>query len=90
MVIREDLKRAVCIYLATVEMSEEWKKLADKAGIPVSKFVVEHVENSLRQEDTTEYPSRTELIKQLREKTEDVDALQKEAAAKPSDRPAGR
>ena len=57
MVVREDLKkRAVYLYLPTVEMADEWKELADKAG----------------------YPSRTKLIKQLREKTEEAEDLQKE------------
>ena len=71
-------KRAVYLYLPTVEMADEWKELADKAGLPISKFVIEHVENSLRQEDKAGYPSRTKLIKQLREKTEEAEDLQKE------------
>lgn len=73
MVLKEDLKkRAIYIYLPSVEMADEWKELAEKAGVPISKFVIEHVENSLRQEDKAGYPSRVELIKQLREKNEEL------------------
>ncbi len=64
-------QRAIYVYLPSTNMAEEWKKLAEKAGIPISKFVAEHVENSLRQEDKAGYPSRVEMIKQLREKDEE-------------------
>jgi hypothetical protein len=70
--------RAIYVYLPTVEMSKEWKTLADKARISISKFVIEHVENSLKQEDEKEkgYASRAEL--QLKEKDEQIAKLTKD------------
>lgn len=63
--------RAIYVYLPTVEMAREWKALADKANASISKFVIEHVENSLKQEeDRKGYASRAELLKQLSEKDE--------------------
>lgn len=59
--------RAIYVYLPSVDMVETWKRLADKQGTSVSKFVREHVENSLRQETEPSYKSRGELLKELRE-----------------------
>lgn len=59
--------RAIYVYLPSVEMVERWKRLADRQGTSVSKFVREHVENSLRQEEEPSYKSRAELLKELRE-----------------------
>ena len=71
-------QRAIYVYLPSVKMAEDWKGLAAKAGVPTSKFVAEHVENSLRQEDKSGHPSRIEMIKQLREKDEELMKLRKE------------
>lgn len=43
--------RAIYVYLPTVEMADGWKLKADKSSISISKFVLEHVENSLKQEE---------------------------------------
>ena len=48
-------QRAIYVYLPSIEMAEEWKKRAEKAGISISKFVIEHVENSLRQEEGEDF-----------------------------------
>jgi chemotaxis protein histidine kinase CheA len=70
--------RAIYVYLPTVEMADGWKSKADKSSISISKFVVEHVENSLKQEEETKkhYISRAELLKQLKEKDEEITKLQ--------------
>lgn len=75
--------RAVYVYLPTVEMAKEWKSLAEKASISISKFVVEHVENSLKQEEDKEnqgssYQSRVQLLEQLKEKDEEISRLQQD------------
>ncbi len=75
---RDLTKRAIYVYLPSVQMAKEWKKLAGKSRVPVSKFVVEHVENSLKQEDRKGYASRAELLKQLREKDEEISKLKQE------------
>ena len=69
--------RSIYVYLPTVEMADEWKSLAGKASISISKFVLEHVENSLKQEEENKksYLSRAELLKQLKEKDEEIAKL---------------
>jgi len=60
-------KRAIYVYLPSIEEGEKWKNLAEKSGLSISKFVVEHVENSLRQEEDEDiYGSRTRLMKEIR------------------------
>ncbi len=56
-------------------MANEWKELAKKAKLPISKFVVEHVENSLMQEEKQGYPNRARMIKELKEKEEEIGKL---------------
>ena len=69
-------KRAVYVYTPTFEMIDKWKKLADDVGVSISKFVIEHVENSLRQEEgEVDYESRLDLIeknKMLQEENLDL------------------
>jgi hypothetical protein len=69
--------RAIYVYLPTVEMADEWKSKADKSKLSISKFVLEHVENSLKQEEENKksYISRAELLKQLKEKDEQIGKL---------------
>lgn len=59
--------RAIYVYLPSVEMVEDWKRRAERQGTSLSKFVREHVENSLRQEERPGYRSRGHLLKELRE-----------------------
>lgn len=58
-------QRAIYVYLPSLGMVERWKALAEGAGTSVSRFVVEHVENSLRQ-DEEGYRSRGSLIEENR------------------------
>lgn len=72
-------RRAVYVYLPSITMVEEWKSLADKAGVSISKFVVERVEDSLRREEGEEgYLSRRELIKRLSKSEDELKELRKE------------
>ena len=69
-------QRSIYVYLPTFDMVDKWKKLADEVGVSISKFVIEHVENSLRQEEgVADYTSRLELIeknKMLQEENLDL------------------
>lgn len=60
-------KRAIYVYLPSIEQKERWGKYANGRGTSISKFVVEHVENSLRQEEDPGYKSRSELLREIRE-----------------------
>lgn len=77
---KELKKRAVYVYLPSVEMAEKWKELAEKAGTPISKFVLEHVEDSLREEGGEGYPRRAELIKQIKELKTELSKLRDETS----------
>lgn len=59
-------QRSIYVYLPSQEMVDRWKTLAKTSGTSISKFVAEHVENSLRQEDDDEYKSRGVLIERNR------------------------
>ncbi|MFW6117220.1 MAG: hypothetical protein ACOC6G_01380 [Thermoproteota archaeon] len=71
--------RSIYVYLPSVDMVKKWKRLADKQGTSISKFVQEHVENSLRQEKEPSYKSRGELLKELSELKEQLGEERKKA-----------
>jgi len=71
--------RAIYVYLPSLEMVEDWKQRAEKAGMSISRFVVERVEESIRREEGEEgYLSRAELIKRLRDAEEELKKLRNE------------
>ena len=72
-------ERAVYVYLPSLEMVEDWKERARKAGVSISKFVLERVEDSIRKEEGEEgYLSRLEIIKRLTKAEEELKKLRKE------------
>ncbi|MEM3614953.1 MAG: hypothetical protein QXK91_06625, partial [Nitrososphaerales archaeon] len=72
--------RAVYVYLPSLEMDEDWRR-AEKAGVSISRFVVERVEDSIRREDGEEgYLSRAELVKRLGDAEEELKKLRSENA----------
>lgn len=82
MVKKTELKqRAIYVY-PPAEMAVKWKNAAEGASTSISKFVIEHVENSLNKEDEG-FSSRSSLIEEtkylretLREKEQRVDHLE--------------
>lgn len=70
------MQRAVFVYLPSMQQKGRWKALAKQQGTSVSKFVIEHVENSLQQADPT-YKSRGDLWNEVTTLREQLDkALQ--------------
>jgi len=66
-------ERSIYVYLPSLEMVEDWKQRAEKAGVSISKFVIERVEESIRREEGEEgYLGRAELIKKLRDAEEEL------------------
>jgi hypothetical protein len=64
-------ERYVYAYLPSVEMVRDWKTKAKKSNASISQFILEHVTNSLRQEQGEEsYKPRAEMIEELRKKDE--------------------
>jgi hypothetical protein len=49
-------------------MIEAWKKRAKKQGVSISRFVIEHVENSRQQEEDPAYKPRGELVKEMKKR----------------------
>jgi len=62
-------QRSIYVYLPSHDMVQRWKTLAKNSGTSISKFVAEHVENSLREEEA-EYKSRDTLIEENRNLSE--------------------
>jgi hypothetical protein len=72
-------ERAIYVYLPSHKMTLKWKNLAEKAGVSISKFVIEHVENSLQQEDNKEgIASRVELFDEMKKIKEENEKLHKD------------
>ena len=71
--------RAIYVYLPSLEMVEDWKRRAERAGVSISKFVVERVEDSIRREEGGEgYLSRAELVKRLQNAEGELKKLREE------------
>jgi len=71
--------RAIYVYLPSLEMVEDWRRRAERAGVSISRFVVERVEDSIRREEGDEsYLSRAELVKRLRSAEEELRKLREE------------
>ncbi|MFH0896994.1 MAG: hypothetical protein V1850_02960 [Candidatus Bathyarchaeota archaeon] len=69
-------KRAIYVYLPSEKMVEDWKVRAGKAGISISKFVMDRVEDSVRKEEGEEgYLSRFDLVKKLSTSEEELKKL---------------
>ena len=64
-----DKSRYVYLYLPSAEEKARWDDLAKKAGMPLTKFVIEIVQNALA--DDEEFKPRGEL-------TTEIAALKKE------------
>lgn len=58
------VQRTINVYLPTFEMKEKWKEFAEKSDQSISKFVIEHVTNSLNHEkESPSVETRIQLIK---------------------------
>ncbi|MFH2112421.1 MAG: hypothetical protein ABIJ47_14325 [Candidatus Bathyarchaeota archaeon] len=64
MVRKKELKqRAIYVY-PPAEIAQRWKDQAERSGASISRFVIEHVENSLNAETDPDYQPRTGLIEE--------------------------
>ncbi len=78
---KPDYERYVYAYVPSIEFKEKWEKMAKKSKISLSKFIFEHVENSLRQEDD-DFKPRSELINELRKITKENEDIREEMRMK--------
>jgi predicted transcriptional regulator len=68
-------ERAIYVYLPSHEMVKAWKRRAERQGVSISKFVIEHVENSLQQEEDPTYKPRGELAKEIGDLRKEIKEL---------------
>jgi hypothetical protein len=61
--VKPDKSRYVYLYLPSAEDKKRWEKLASEAKVPLSKFVIEIVENALLEEP--ELKPRSAIVKEL-------------------------
>ena len=70
------VKRTINVYLPTFEMKEKWKELAEGSNQSISKFIIEHVTNSLdHEQENPSVETRIQLIrvkKQLQEENREL------------------
>jgi hypothetical protein len=72
MVNKKELKqRAIYVYPPT-EIAQRWKNMAEESGASISKFVLEHVENSIGAEEDQGFKPRIDLIEENRRLLEDI------------------
>jgi len=67
----------VYVYLPSEEMVQKWKSLASDAKTSLSKFVIEHVEGGVAQEDDGFVP-RLELLKKVSTLEEENEQLRQD------------
>lgn len=78
--VKPDKSRYVYVYLPSAEDKKRWDGLASEAGLPLSKFVIEVVENALAEE--SDIKPRSELAKQLGSLKDEIRKLQEELKLK--------
>jgi len=57
-------------------MASRWKNAAEKAGVSLSKFVIEHIENEIRESE--DFMSRVELVRRVEDLEEENKSLRKD------------
>jgi hypothetical protein len=60
--VMPDKSRYIYVYMPSLEDKKRWEKLAQEAKVPLSKFVIEMVEDSLAE---SEFKPRAEMTKEL-------------------------
>jgi len=78
--VKPDKSRYVYLYLPSAEEKARWDDLAKKAGVPLTKFVIEIVENALA--DDAEFKPRGELTKEISALRKEVKDLRDELKLK--------
>ena len=78
--VKPDKSRYVYLYLPSSEDKKRWENLAIEAGVPLTKFVIEIVENALLEE--SEFKPRAEMVKELGSLRDEVRKLQDELRLK--------
>jgi len=71
-------ERAIYVYLPNENLEHEWKKHAKKQGTSISKFVIEHVQNSIMKEVDSDFVDRAEMYSRIAELEGDLARARKD------------
>lgn len=75
---RPDPQRYVFVYVPGVEVKDRWRDLAKKAKTPLTKFLFNHIERSLRQEGKGGAPTPQDvLLRRVKELEKESEELQR-------------
>ncbi len=77
--VADKIKNRVVYVYPSLEQTEGWRASAERQGLTLSKFVMEHVENSLKQEEDASYEPRARLIGRIGELEEALGEARKES-----------
>lgn len=61
--VKPDRSRYVWLYLASAENKKRWHDLAEKAGVPLSKFCISIIEERLSEDE--DFKPRRAMVKEL-------------------------
>ncbi len=70
--------RTIYVYLPTENLVLEWKEYAKKQGSSISKFVFEHVQNSIMKEVDSNFVNRAEMYSRIAELEGDLAKARKD------------
>ena len=71
--VMPDKSRYVYLYLPTVEDKQRWQSLADEAGIPLSKFIIQVVESiSLKNQISNQEENLSRKLDKLRSENKEL------------------
>lgn len=71
-------ERSIYVYLPSVEHKKRWDELSKKQGTSISKFVIGHVENSLKQIEDPDFKPMSEVWKELKQTKEQLEKTSRE------------
>jgi hypothetical protein len=75
-------KRAIYVYLPSEESIKKWKLLAKEAKTSISKFVIEHVENSINQDTLLTQKSKNAFNEEIHALKKELDEKEKQIQRK--------
>jgi hypothetical protein len=78
--VKPDKSRYVYLYLPSAEEKAKWEKLANEAGVPLTKFVIEIVQDALSED--VEVRPRGELTKEITALRKEIKELRDELKLK--------
>lgn len=70
-------ERAIYVYPPSLDMTRRWKHRAEEEDKSVSRFIIDHIEEALKDEDRDEYQPRSELVEEINQLKDENAELRK-------------